>query len=155
MDNLKKYNDFVLEMIVVNKQQVKEEPKENFTQKEIFSLTNNEIFKFELVLKNKAVCQIPGYILSIYKKNSDDFLYKIKKDVSGPFNPVLIEKKLTNLRDCLYEIDSFMFDRIREDKEKRNAEIKLQKDIDSGLIEKPQKSSEVFNGTSFSGKWWM
>ncbi len=147
MDNIKKYNNFIYEMKVQ-----KEEPQENFTPREISALENNEGFKFKIVLKNKAICTSVKYIISIYKYKSNDFLYRIRKDVSGPFNPIIIEKKVTCLRDCLYEIDEFMYRRTKEDREKAEIELKIKK----GLIEPPPKEKKnVFSYKSFSGNVHM
>lgn len=143
MENVKKYNNFIYEMKVQ-----KEEPQENFTTREISALVNNEGFKFSIVLKNKAMCTSTKYILSIYKRKSDDFTYRIRKDVSGPFNPIIVEKKVTSLRDCLYEIDEFMYHRTKEDRAKAEIELKIK----NGLIEPPPKEKpKIFSYKSFSG----
>lgn len=145
MNNLKNRNEFVNEMQIIRQVQKEEN---DFNKKEIMSLENNDDFVFDMVSKNKAVCQLKNYKLSIYKRKSNDFLFRIR-DTKNTINSVLHEEKRRSLRDCLYEIDELMVDLLKKDKEREE----LERRIKLGEIEKPKQN--IFAGKSFSGKGYM
>jgi len=149
MDNLKKYNDYTLEMKIINSKI--DEPQEFFTKKEIEALVHNDPFSFVVVLKYKAERQIDGYKLSIYKKKIDEFLYRVR-DMERSFSPIILENKAKSLRDCLYDLDEFMLDLLKARKEKRE----LDKKIKRGVINKPKKETPgIFSYMTFTGKGHM
>lgn len=150
MNNLKKYNQFVNEMVVMlNKPKESEIPKEFFTKKEIEMLENNEGGNFNLIEKFKAICLISNrYRLTIHKRKEDEFYYRIK-DIKKQFSPVIYENKSKILRDCLYNLDEFIYYKLKEDKEKEEFKKRLEKEK---LDKKELGDNDVFSGKSFSGK---
>jgi len=145
MDNLDKYKEFITEMKIIND---KEEPEYYFTKDETQQLIHNDVLPFNITLKNKAVCLVTKYRISIYKNKIDHFLYRIR-EVSKAFNPIIYEKTATNLRDCLYDLDEYMWERTIKDRKSEELERKIK----LGLIEKPKKEKpQIFSYKSFTGK---
>jgi len=141
MSNLKKYNQYVNEMIeIIKPDQSNDIPIENFTKKEIDTLNYNEGSSFELIDKHRAICIIHNkYRITIHKRKNDEFYYRIR-DLKKSFNPIIFENKSKTLRDCLYNIDEFMWIKLKEDREEQLKNKSIEKDND------------IFSGKSFSGK---
>lgn len=150
MDNLKKYNQFINEMV-----DIQSEKEFIFNRKEIHTLETNEVYEFNIVSNNKALFEIPGkYRITIYKRKTD-FYFRIR-DLKKGFNPVIYESSYKDLNYCLSEIDEYMWNRLKIDKEKEALAKKLEKErlerLERGEEEKP---NDVFAGRSFGGKFNM
>jgi hypothetical protein len=144
MNNLKSRDQYIVEMQIIRKE-VQKEPEENFTQKEKRTLENCEGMNFDVIHRNKAVFQYGKYKISIYKRKVDDFFYRVR-NTSNAFNKVMMEGIGKDLNTCLFDIDSYMFDLIKEDKA-RAKEAAEQAKLDK--LNPPQ----VFGGKSFGGKF--
>jgi len=151
MDNLKKYSEYILEMKIIdsNINNNENQSQITFTKNETDHLVYNEPFKFDIVQKNKAIAVVEKYKLSIYKSKTY-FLYRVR-DISKAFGPVLLENKANSIRDCLYKLDEFMWERLKIDKEKR--EINKKKKMKSLTMSQPKETKErpdIFSFKKFS-----
>jgi len=159
MNNIFEYKEYVNEMVILNKPSESKDPIDGikFTEKEIRILQNNEAYPFDLIDKTKAVCLISDlYKISIYKKKNDEYFSRIR-DIRKSFNPVIFETTTTNLIDCLYILDDFMWEKIKIENEKSILAKKLEKERleREARGDKEYKNNHVFPYKSFSGKWNM
>lgn len=148
MNNLKSREQYIFEMKIINKELEHKEPVENFTKKEIKTLEYCEGMNFEIVQKNKAVFQYGKYKISIYKRKTDDFFYRVR-NTSNTFNKVMVEGMSKDLNSCLYDVDNYMYDLITEEKAKAKEAAEKAK-LDKL---KPPVKPEIFSGKSFGGKF--
>jgi hypothetical protein len=120
MNNIKSRDQYIFEMQIIGKKIEQKEPDDVFTKKEIKSLEYCEGMNFDIIQKNKAVCQYDKYKISVYKRKFDDFFYRVR-NTSNIFNKVMVEGMSKDLNSCLHDIDSYMYELIKEYKAKAKA----------------------------------
>jgi hypothetical protein len=142
-DIITTYKNF--EAVIINKPPVedKKPPEQYFTKHEIDSLMNNEGYPFRMEGKQKALSITGRYRISVYKIGKDVFTYRVR-DMKDLGYTIIYNDTSNTLRDCLYNIDEFLWNRIREDKAREKA-----------WEEDRKKPKEIFSGKAFTGRGYI
>lgn len=119
--------------------------KENpnfFTPTEVRILKNAENFDFNVINNQKSISEQGKYRISIYKMGDKNFMYRVR-DISKINNPIIYTSKSNIINDCLNNLEEFIMNNIRKEKEDKEKIDKFNKDRLEG-------EEDIFHKYSFN-----